>query len=175
MATLSHHVQSAGLRPFLPRRLPVHHSLPHGGMWTSECWFDSGAGLFSSSLFTLSFWNAFIHMFIAHKGLYDLIRLLCCSDLWQSNLIFGPVCLHLFFSVCFDVVCFKAAKQITLFLYQHIYIYCDTSERVYFALSFVCSSSPLCLCAYHCFFSSDLNKAWPGGNCPDQLIDYWSS
>lgn len=68
-------------------------------------------------------------------------------------------------------MCFKAAKQIMLVFI----IFCDTSERVYFALSFVCCLCPLCLCAYHCFFSSDLNKAWPGGNCPYQLIDYWLS
>lgn len=53
-------------------------------------------------------------------------------------------------------ICFKRFTLPLSLLYMLI---CSLS--VVFVLMYC-----VCLCAYHWFFSSDLNKAWPGGNCP---------
>lgn len=118
----------------------------------------------------------------SEKDLFTWSLPIKAFNIWSDSstaLLFDGVIwvLFLFVSVfsflCFDVISFKAAKQILLGFF--IYIYFLIPVKVYFALSFVCCLCTLCLCAYNCFFSSDLSKAWPGGNCPYQLIDYWSS
>lgn len=98
-------------------------------------------------------------------------RIICLS---------ASICLFVFFSVCFDVVSLKGQKTVTVSSYL-----CDISIKCLFRSVFlymlVCSVCVggvcvfcVCLCAYHCFFSSDRIKAWPGGNCPYLHIAYWS-
>lgn len=86
-----------------------------------------------------------------------------------------------FFSVCFDVVSLKAQKKkrnhcffICVWYWHKMFIFALSFFTRLFCSVYVGVLFVYCLCAYHCFFSSDRNKAWPGGNCPYLLIAYWS-
>lgn len=93
----------------------------------------------------------------------------CCA-FWQGNLRF-PICLCVFFSVCFDVVSFKAAKtNIAVFFFS---TFCDTSEEF---ISFVCSVyvgavCVFCVCVLIIAFSHQIStKRGQVGTVPINLL-----
>lgn len=83
------------------------------------------------------------------------------------------VCLCVFISAFFDVVSFKAAKAN---IAGFFFVFCDISETVYFALSFVCSVyvgalCVLCVCVLIIAFSHQIStKRGQVGTVPINLL-----
>lgn len=168
-AILSYDIHSSGLRPFLPHNIPVQSSPSSRhvafGMWVL---LRRSVPHCSASTYEIDFWSL----------MFDQT----CLLLWFFDRV---IWVFLFVSV-FSFQCvlmlyvFKAAKTNIAVVVSCFLLILWHQWKTLFAAVFCllclcgCCLCTLCLCAYHCFFSSDLNKAWPGGNCPYQFIDYWS-
>lgn len=73
----------------------------------------------------------------------------------------------------------KAKNSHSIFIpvwYQHkmFILLCSFFTWLFTLFMRVVFVHSVCLFAYHCFFTSDRNKAWPGGNCPYLPIAHWS-
>lgn len=107
-----------------------------------------------------------VHSHVQYTFIFLFIRLVCCFALLQDSL---SASFQFHFLVTCGEVQFQKKKVTVSALLCEIGIKSECFFWLCLSLHacLLCSCRRcVCLCASHCFFfSSDRNKAWPGGNC----------